>query len=136
MPLTIEFTQELEAKVRREAESTRLDAAEFVLMTVRDRLERHSGESVPHLSRRETTLLEEINEGMPQHRWQAYHGLLAKRRAEALTPSEQQALIQFSDEIEERNARRLEKVAELARVRGTTLEALARELGIDAPTHA
>jgi hypothetical protein len=55
--------------------------------------------------------------------------LIARRREETLTPSEQQELIQFSDRLEALNVARVEKLAELARVRGMTLPDLMQSLG-------
>ncbi len=87
------------------------------------------------LSRRETELLQEINRGLSQEDWQRYRELVANRRAEALTPAEQTALIALTDQIEEANVRRIEGLAELARLRGTSLEMLMDKLGIKAPAY-
>jgi wyosine [tRNA(Phe)-imidazoG37] synthetase (radical SAM superfamily) len=88
------------------------------------------------LSSHETELLREINRGLSQEDWQRYHELVAKRRAETLTPEEQTALIALTDQIEEANVRRIERLIELARLRNTSLEALMDKLGITAPAYA
>lgn len=93
-------------------------------------------ETASSLSRRETELLQEINRGLSQQDWQRYRELVARRRAETLTPAEQTALIVLMDQIEEANARRIEHLIELARLRGTSLEALMDALGIKAPAYA
>ena len=49
------------------------------------------------------------------------HALVARRKAETLTPGEQTELIALSDRLEEANAQRIGYLAELARVRHTTL---------------
>ena len=136
MPLTVQLTEELEAQVRKEAEGHQIDAAEYVLRTMRDRLTESSAGRVPRLSRGEAELLEGINRGLSQETWQRYHELLGKRRAETLTPREHEALVALSDQVEEMNARRMEQVAQLARLRHTSLEGLVRELGLEAPLHA
>jgi ABC-type Zn uptake system ZnuABC Zn-binding protein ZnuA len=64
-----------------------------------------------------------------------YHALIAKRRAETLTTEEQATLIEISDQIEQANAHRIEYLIELATVRGTSLEAVMHELGIEAPAY-
>ncbi len=88
-----------------------------------------------HLSEAESRLLEQINLGLSQEDWERYHKLIAKRRAETLTHDEQQELIALSDRIEEANARRIEYLVELARLRGTTLDELMGQLGIKAPSY-
>src|SRR5256885_2256807 len=62
--------------------------------------------------------------------------LIAKRQAETLTPDEQQELITLSDQIEAANVQRVEALAELARLRNTTLSALILDLGLKPVAHA
>ena len=83
----------------------------------------------------EADLLQRINQGLPQETWQRYIELVARRRAETLTPDEHVALVALGDQIEEANARRIEYLVELATLRHTTLEALMRELSISGPTY-
>jgi len=59
--------------------------------------------------------------------------LIAKRRAETLTPDEHAALIALSDQIEDLNARRVECLAELARLRQLSLSELMQQLGLKLP---
>ncbi len=67
--------------------------------------------------------------------WENYHALIAKRRAETLTSQEQATLIEISDQIEQANARRIQYLIELASLRGTSLETVMQELGIEAPAY-
>jgi hypothetical protein len=60
---------------------------------------------------------------------------VVRRKAETLTPDEQTELIALSDRLEEANARRIGYLAELARVRHTTLEAVMSELGLTPDSH-
>ncbi|MCW5850243.1 MAG: hypothetical protein KIT87_09180 [Anaerolineae bacterium] len=113
MTITLELTPELEAQLRAEAKRAGLDESEYVLHTLEERL-RLARQAVP-LSPRETELLQHINLGLSEASWQRYHELIAKRRAETLTPVEQQELIGLSDQIEEANVRRIEALIELAR---------------------
>jgi hypothetical protein len=85
---------------------------------------------------RETELLREINRGLSPGDWQRYRELIAKRRAETLSPSEQNALIALSDALEAINVRRVECLVELARLRNMPLETLMDQLGIKAPAYA
>jgi hypothetical protein len=68
--------------------------------------------------------------------WAHYHDLIAKRHATTLTAEEQGELIRLTDAIELANAARIAAAAELAQLRHTTLDALLRELGLVAPSHA
>lgn len=84
----------------------------------------------PHLSPQESDLLREINTGLPETTWQRHHLLEKKRMEETLTAQEQSELIQLNDRIEEDNARRLGRLAELAQLRQTTLDSVMKSLGI------
>lgn len=102
----------------------------------RDGEYRHQAHAQPlHLSETESTLLQQVNLGLSQEEWGHYRELIAKRRAETLTHDEQEELIALSDRIEEANARRMESLVKLARLRETPLEVLMEQLGIKAPSH-
>jgi hypothetical protein len=83
-----------------------------------------------HLSQEEVSLLQKINQGLPEATWQEYQELIAKRRAETLTPAEHARLIALSDSISEAHTERMVHVAELARLRQISLKALMKQLGI------
>jgi uncharacterized protein with von Willebrand factor type A (vWA) domain len=70
------------------------------------------------LPRTEAELLERINERLPKSTRTRYHELQAKRDAETLTDAKHAELIRLVNEVEILNARRLEAVAELAKLRG------------------
>ncbi len=130
MVLTLEITPELELQLRREADRKGLDAGRFVLNLLREQLGR-TGTPLPTPPHRsETDLLEAVNQGLSAERWERYRELIAKRRAETLSPEEHAELIATSDEIEEANVHRVECLAELARRRGMSLDALMDQLGI------
>jgi hypothetical protein len=63
----------------------------------------------------------------------AYRYLKDRRRAEVLTESERQELIAITDRLERLNATRIEKLLELARLRGVTLDQVMNQLGIRRP---
>jgi hypothetical protein len=122
---------ELEAQVRQEAAKTGIDASAFVVRTLQERLQHRNLQRLPlHLSPEESSLLQKINQGLPEEMWQNYHDLIAKRRAETLTPEEHARLIALSDRIEAAHAERLAHVAELARLRQVPLKTLMSQLGI------
>lgn len=83
----------------------------------------------------ESELLQNINLGFSEEWWQRYHALVAKRRAETLTPSEHQELFEKSDQLELANARRIANLIELAKLRNTSLDVLMRDLEIASPAY-
>lgn len=86
--------------------------------------------SAPNLSSSETDLLLQINRGLPEDEAHRYRELMDKRRAGMLTPSEYQELLRLTETAEALQARRVRSLAELARLRGTSLSALVEELGL------
>ena len=87
------------------------------------------------LSHEESALLMKINQGVPVETQRRYDALIAKRRANALTPEEYEELLRLTDDIERRDAIRIEDLSQLARMRNVPLLALMTELGIS-PTYA
>lgn len=132
MTLTIELNPELEKQLRTLAAKEGMDANRFVLAAVEERL-RHA--QTAHLAVTEAELLQKINLGLEEQEWMRYHALIAKRRAETLTPSERQELTAFSDRIEQANVTRMKSLIELAKLRNTSLETLMRDLGITPPAY-
>jgi hypothetical protein len=88
----------------------------------------------PSLSKDEAELLIRVNQGLPLDIQKRHDELVAKRKAEALTPDEYQELLNLIDEIEKADAERAKHLVELARLRGTSLAAVMEDLGIRAPT--
>ena len=132
----LEIAPDLEAALRREAARQGLDAQGYILNTLRERLSSAPRRtSAPKLPVAEATLLLEINRGLSPQSWRRYSELKEKRRAETLTPEEQAELISFSDQMEELNVRRMERLIELARLRKTSVDALMDELGIKSPPY-
>ena len=132
MNITIEIAPKLERQLRQEAARGGLAPEAYIVEAVQERLAqtRPRRRHRPHLSPEEVRLLSKINLGISPHEWERYHELVARRKAETLTPDEQIELIALSDRIEEVNAQRIGYLAELARVRNTSLEVLIRELGL------
>ena len=136
MALTIEMTSELESRVREQAEQQGLGADEYVVNILQEHLRQTQRLDARCLREAEARLLQQINEGLPPEMWRRYNELIAKRQAETLTPDEHATLIALSDQIEDLNVRRVESLAELARLRQTSLSELMRQLGIKAPPYA
>jgi hypothetical protein len=136
MTITIHITPELESQLREQATQQGLDASEYIVSALQEHLREAKIRRAPHVSETEAQLLQHINQGLPAELWQRYNALLDKRRAETLTPDEQAALIALSDRIEAFNARRIEHLVELARLRHASLPALMEQLGIKPPAYA
>jgi len=88
------------------------------------------------LSQSETVLLLQVNEGVPATARQRFNELVAKRQAEAITPTELDELKMITDEFEQHDARRLAALDALARLRRMPLTDLMDSLGIPPPTYA
>lgn len=128
--ITLELTPELEQRLRDEAAKQGLDPNHYIINAIKDRLHPFRREASP-LSKAEADLLQKINLGLSPEIWEQYHALIAKRRAETLTSQDQTRLIEISDQIEQANAHRIQYLIELASLRGTSLEAVMQELGIE-----
>ncbi len=89
--------------------------------------------SVPYA---EAELLLKINQGIPASIRDRYQALIAKRQSETLNAEEHGELLRLTDQVEQLEVQRVEYLAELARLRRTTLTSLMQTLGIPAPTHA
>ncbi|MEM7357399.1 MAG: hypothetical protein AAF657_41685 [Acidobacteriota bacterium] len=87
----------------------------------------------PSLGHEEARLLEAINRTLPSAEQLRFDELSARRQAETLTQLEHQELLAMIDRIEQSDVERLGALVELAQLRGTTLEALKIDLGIQTP---
>lgn len=133
MSLILELDPATEEKLKSAASKSSTSSTAFVMDALKDRLS-HS-ERPKSLKRQSIAkLLEEINHGMSEKEWTRYAALVSKRRKGNLSPVELAELLETSDRLERINARRINLVAELARRRGTTLEAELKKLGIG-PRH-
>ena len=130
MSLVIDLPPELDRRLRQEADREGTDPSTYLLRLVARQLGPMPPAGPPALDAAEGALLQQINLGVPAETWERYHALIERRRAETLTETEQRELIGISDEIEAANARRVERLAALARLRGTTVRALMVEFGI------
>ena len=104
----------------------------FVAQVVALRTRRAGGQ----LGADETEFLLTINAAQLDPNQQArFDAPVAKRQEETITPVELQELIELTDIIERRDAKRLEALQELARLRQTTVGALMASLGIRTPAY-
>ena len=126
MTLVIELPAEKEAQLQQAAVAEGVDISTFV----RDALEERLRQRVAVRPPSEAQLLAQISEGFPDSFWSRYRTLIARRRAETLTPKEQQELIALSERLEARSVERLVSLTELARRRDVSVRTLMDELGL------
>lgn len=108
------------------------DLATFVTRLLALRAQREE----PHVSQPETTLLLQVNEGIPIETRRRFDALIAKRQGEAITSEELAELIEITNENERRDAQRLAALQELAQLRRMPLTDLLDDLGIAPPPYA
>jgi hypothetical protein len=132
MTITVDIGSELESRLLHEAAKHGMDPGQFVINAVRARLENQNAVA-SSLDAEQSRLLGEINNGLSQTQWERYYTLVSKRQAAALTDDEFAELTAVSNRIEELNAHRMDRLASLARLRGTTLPELLDQLGIAPP---
>lgn len=89
----------------------------------------------PHLSKRETELLQNINRGFSPSLWQSYKQLIVKRDNETLTADEYQQLLTLSDQLEAVNVERMGHLIELSQLRKQPLQKVMDDLGIYPLSH-
>ena len=90
----------------------------------------------PSLPRSESELLLKINQGLPEKFKKRYDELIEKRRAETLSQKEYNELLRITREAEKFEAQRVECLAQLAKIRKTTLSDLMKSLGLQNPKYA
>lgn len=78
----------------------------------------------------EADLIHKINTIYSAEKRQRYDELYDKFKQETITPKERKELLKLSDEFEMLNAKRLEYLGELARMRGQTLKDVIKDLGM------
>jgi hypothetical protein len=134
--LTVHLSSELVEDLRALAGRRGQDLDSTVASLLKEQLHRVGATpAAPALSLRESELLQQIQEGLPEATWQRFHDLEAKLEAEQLTPDEQRELIDLADQIEGWSVRRLELAQQLADCRGVPSRQVVEELGLMAASH-
>jgi len=94
-----------------------------------------NGHRTPHLPQEESDLLLQIHQGIGSDIQIRFEELVALRRAELLTLEQHRELLGLTDKIEEHDARRLELLAELSRLRGIPCKTLMEEMDLRSAAH-
>ena len=84
----------------------------------------------------ESRLLARINRGFADAWWERYHELIRRRQESLLSVLEHRELIQLTDEIEKQEAKRLQALVKLAKLRKQPLGILMKDLGLSGETDA
>jgi hypothetical protein len=87
------------------------------------------------LPKPDANLLKQINRGFHESWWNHYHELIRKRQESLLTPEEHLELIRLTDQIERREAKRLQALVNLAKLRKQPLASLMKDLGLPGKTN-
>jgi hypothetical protein len=135
MTLTLELAPELVATLRSMAEQAGLEPDRYIARALQQHVQQQASPAA-QLSRDETELLQKIGQGLPPETWARYQALKEKRDARTLTPDEYAELLALTHQVEQWNARRLELVAALARLRQVPLREMMNELGLTPAPYA
>lgn len=111
---------------------SRPELEEFVPRVVAVRAKRQA----PILSKTESTLLSQINQGLPADVQARYDYLIARREEETLSPDEYAELLRLTQQMEALQARRVGYLAELAQIRNISLTQLIDDLGVRTADYA
>lgn len=84
----------------------------------------------PNLSASESEILSAINQGLPAHVQARYNELSEKMRVDSILQTEHDELLALVDQIELRDAERLDNLIKLAQLRSVSLDTLVRQLDI------
>jgi hypothetical protein len=84
----------------------------------------------PSLSKAETNLLRQINQGLPEATRLRFRTLKEKRDAATLTPVEYEELLNLIEQMEMRDVERLQALTELAAIRNVSVRRLMHQLGL------
>lgn len=88
------------------------------------------GNRAAYLRKPEANLLKQINRGFPEAWWNHYNELIRKRQESLLSAEEHLELIQLTDQVERREAKRLQALVKLAKLRRQSLVSLIKDLGL------
>jgi hypothetical protein len=130
MSITVQINPSTERRLREDAEKKGVSLDQYLASF----LERHFSSGQPErlsVSKREAELLQKINLDISPETWAEYAQLKEKRLQRTITETELERSQAIAEQIEIANAKRLEVLVELSKIRGISLRALMEELGIN-----
>ena len=123
MSVTITLPEDLEHRVIEDAARQGLPVEELVNRELRNLW--------PPQEPSESKLLTEINDGFPPSFWERYKTLRARLDEHTLVGPDHDDFLKMVDQVEQKQATRLEALAQLAKLRGVSLPAIIRSLGLE-----
>ncbi len=90
----------------------------------------------PSLSQADSVLMERISQRLAWQDQQRYDELVSRREIEDLTEDQNAEFLRLTNLFEALNVERMEALAELARIRRSTLRDVMQDLGIRTPVDA
>lgn len=130
--LTIEIASDLEPLIKREARKAGVDPVTYTEHLLRSALPAPDSPP-PALTPAESALLKEIDTGLSAEESIRYKELVEIRRQETIDQAELSELKEITGRLEEFQARRMECISELARLRGVSVAELMRSLQVRSP---
>jgi hypothetical protein len=129
MGIIIDLPAPLEVRLRQAATENNLSVDKYLATLIEEAISFRAPRRVPKL-RTEKELLKKINLPITETEWTTYRNLIALRRAEQLTETQQAQLIALGDKIEMANAKRFQYLWALAQLRNVSLRQIIQDLGI------
>jgi len=129
MTLTITLKPELQAWLHEESVARQTSEEDVVVRELESRWATAQNQA-GRLSAAESSLLQRINEGFSEEFWLRFRELREQLEAETLTEADREEFLRSNDAVEAKNVERMEALLQLARLRGTSLPEVMRQLGI------
>jgi hypothetical protein len=137
MTITLSLPPEIEQQLYQRAAAAGVPAEAIVLDALAEQFDRSSQpDSALTPLQEESRLLAAINQRLPEATLRRYYALMDRRRDETLTEAEHAELITLNNVVEQAHVARLEKVFELARLKGIEVKVLMKQLGLGNPGYA
>ncbi|MEM7015538.1 MAG: hypothetical protein AAF585_29110 [Verrucomicrobiota bacterium] len=107
----------------------------FLCRTAAQRSAKSGGNRASSTASRELELLEKISTGPPADAREKFQQLLYKKERESLTPDDEGEISEVIDVLENHTTKRIGWLAELAGLRGQTVEEVMQSLELTSSSH-
>ena len=135
--ITLQINPALEQQLREKAARKGVGLDVYVQALLEKFANTESSDSrVSKSNQEEEGLLKKISLGLSEEFWNEYRSLVEKRQKEAVDEVELACLIEMTRQIESANAKRMEYLAALAKLRNVSLTNVMEQLGIKPETYA
>jgi len=135
--ITLQINPALELKLREKAARKGVGLDVYVQALLEKFANTENPESrILKSNKEEEDLLKKISLGLSEEFWVEYKRLVEKRQYEIIDDEELACLIEMTRQVESANAKRLEYLAALARLRNVSLPKVMEQLGIKPESYA